>query len=159
MHYSSIFTSCTNYPTLYFRTYDRTKLCDTHRILTLLCHAFPASVIHKLLLQIPWYPSAPTCAFSQTFSQTIRVRSSSASDIRSISSKSGHRLPHYLPSSLVYYDVSCRDGWDGSVDVILGHTAHFEGSVLSFLFQYTTSPYSLPVWITIDSPECIAFRH
>ena len=55
MHYPFIFTSCTDPLTPRLRTYARTILCDTRRILILLRHTFLASsATHKLLLQTLW---------------------------------------------------------------------------------------------------------
>ena len=42
----------------------------------------------------------------------------------------------HINSPRLYYDSSYMDDWDSGVDVILGHTAHVEGCVLSLpLFQ------------------------
>ena len=38
----------------------------------------------------------------------------------------------HIDSPRLYYDLSYTDGWDSSVDVILGHTAHVEGCVPLF---------------------------
>ena len=38
----------------------------------------------------------------------------------------------HVDSPRLYNDLSYTDGWDSSVDVILGHTAHVEGCVPLF---------------------------
>ena len=38
----------------------------------------------------------------------------------------------HVDAPCLYYDISYTDGWDSSVDVILGHTAHVEGYVPLF---------------------------
>ena len=60
--------------------------------------------------------------------------------------------PTYIPFVSTYYDAFYADNRDGGVDIILGRIARIEGCALSLLlFQYTTSPYSLLVWITVGS--------
>ena len=66
MHYTFIFTSCTDPPTLCLRTYDRTIPCDTRRILIPLHHPFLASsATHKLLYKPSGLLSAPTWTFAR----------------------------------------------------------------------------------------------